>query len=63
MTTDKRDFREETNLNVAEERLLVWTAAKLGLSKSAALRLAMLRLGEDLVRQERLMETGIVSGD
>ena len=60
---DKRDFREETNLNAAEERLLVWAAAKMGISKSAALRMALLRLGDDLVRQERLTETGIVSGE
>lgn len=60
---DKRDFREETNLNAAEERLLVFIAGKLGVSKSAALRLALLRLGDHLVKEERFSATGIVSGE
>ena len=61
MSLDKRDFREETNLNAAEERLLVFVAGKLGVSKSAALRIALHALGDDLVRKDRLAETGLIS--
>jgi len=59
MTTDKRDFREETQLNAAEERLLIYVAGKYGVSKSAALRICLHAVGDDLVRKERLAATGI----
>lgn len=55
---DKRDYREETALNAAEERLLAYVAGKYGVSKSAALRLCLHRVGDDLLRKERLAATG-----
>jgi len=58
---NKRDYREETAFNAAEERLLVWSSGKLGLSKSATLRLALHRLGDDLLRKEKLSETGLIT--
>ena len=58
MRHENREFREETLLNSAEERLLVYCKGRLGLSASGTLRYALLRLGDDLVRQERLSETG-----
>jgi hypothetical protein len=61
MAHDKRDFREETNLNAAEERLLKYIADKLGVSKSAAMRLCIHIVGDDLLRKERLADTGILS--
>jgi len=58
---DKRDFREETLLNAAEERLLTFVAGKYGVSKSSALRLCLHVVGDDLVRKDRLADTGIVT--
>jgi hypothetical protein len=60
---DKRDFREETALNAAEELLLKYVAGKLGTSKSAALRVCLHIVGDDLRRKERLTETGLVTED
>ena len=53
---DKRDFREETLLNSAEFRLLMELKGKFGISKAAVLRYGLLKLGDDLLRKERLME-------
>lgn len=61
MTVDKRDFREETQLNAAEERLLEYVAGKYGVSKSAALRLCLHVVGDDLVRKDRLAATGLIT--
>lgn len=60
---DKHDFREETNLNAVEEVALNWLAGKLGISKSATLRLGMIRLVEQAKREEALHSTGLVSGE
>lgn len=60
---EKHDFREETNLNATEEVSLSWAAGKLGISKSATLRLGLIMLVEKLRREQALRDTGIVSGE
>lgn len=58
MNIDKRDFREETALNAAEETLLVYVAGKYGVSKSAALRICLHIVGDNLMRNDRCGDTG-----
>lgn len=58
---DKRDFREETALNAAEESLLIMVAGRYGVSKSAALRIALHIVGDNIMRKDRLAETGEVT--
>ena len=60
MIEDKRDFREETALNAAEERLLKYVAETFGISKSAALRLCLHQVGDELIRKEKLRDTGLL---
>jgi len=59
----KRDFREETALNVAEFTLLKLLAQELGLSKSAILRLALHQLGSKFIKDKILKETGLFTED
>jgi len=59
----KRDFREETALNVAEFTLLKLLAQELGLSKSAILRLALHQLGNKFIKDKILKETGLFTED
>ena len=59
---DRRDFREETQLNSAEFYMLRDLAGQLGLSKAAVLRLALHQLGDKFITEQRLRETGIVTG-
>jgi hypothetical protein len=61
MNEEKRDFREETLLNAAEWQLLKACSGRLGLSKSATLRFALLQLGNKITREEVLSDTGIVT--
>ncbi len=63
MNENKRDFREETNLNAAEFALLKELAGELGLSKSAALRYCLHEIGDKVIRSKHVRDTGIVSGD
>lgn len=60
---DKRDFREETALNAAEFQSLRHCSARLGLTKSATLRLALHLLCDQITRQELQDATGIGSED
>jgi hypothetical protein len=59
----KRDFREETALNVAEFTLLKQLAQELGLSKSATLRFALHHLGSKFIKDKILKETGLFTED
>lgn len=56
--TNKRDFREETQLNAAEWNQLKNIAGKYGLSKSAALRLCIHLVGDKITRDEAMKSTG-----
>jgi len=58
---EKRDFREETLLNAAEEALLKEISGKFGVSKSAALRICLHHVGDQITRQSRLRDTGILT--
>jgi len=58
---EKRDYREETALNAAEEALLHEIAGKFGVSKSAALRICLHHVGDHITRQSRLQDTGILT--
>lgn len=60
---EKRDFREETALNAAEFQSLRHCAARLGLSKSSTLRLALHRLCDQITREELLEATGLTSNE
>lgn len=60
---EKRDFREETALNAAEFSLLKFCGGELGLSKSATLRFALHLLGDNLIKNKRLKDTGLVTED
>ncbi len=60
---DKRDYREETAYNAAEEISITWAAGKIGLSKSAFIRMGSLLLVEELRRKEKLAETGFSTED
>lgn len=61
--SNKRDYREETQLNSAEFILLKHIAGKFGISKSAALRMCLHIVGDDLNRKEIMRETGIITED
>lgn len=56
---EKRNIREEVNLNPTEEVALEWLAGRLGLSKSATLRTGFLELVEKVRMQDRLQQCGI----
>jgi len=58
---NRRDFREETNLNAAEFALLRMIAGQLGLSKSAALRYCLHSVGKDFMRKRRAADTNELS--
>lgn len=60
---DKRDFREETALNAAEFVLLKSLTGKLGLSKAAVLRYALHFLGDHVIKNEQLKDTGLLTED
>ena len=60
---DKRDYREETALNAAEFALLKFVSSELGQSKSATLRYCLHRIGDELMRNKRLRETGLSTED
>jgi len=55
---DKRDFREETSLNASEEALLMMLAGRYGVSKSGMLRVCLHIVGDDVIRKDRLSDTG-----
>ena len=59
LMTELRNFREETALTSTEEIALKFAAGKLGLSKSATLRLGLLRLVDHLNRADALVNTGL----
>lgn len=58
---NKRDFREETNLNAAEFALLRTMAGQFGISKSATLRYCLHKVGNDFMRKRRSDDTYEIS--
>ena len=54
---NRRDFKEEVMLNSAEFYLLREIAGQMGLPKSAALRYALLHLGDKFTRERIAAET------
>jgi len=61
--SERREFREETLLNSSEEVSLKYISGKLGLSKSATLRLGLLQLVDKINRTERMNDTGLLAED
>jgi len=54
---ERRDFREETNLNSHEFRSLKYLSGKYGVSKAAIMRMALLQLADNDLRKERYNDT------
>ena len=60
-TNNPRRFREETNLNASEIVSLEAIADRMGISKSAVLRMGLLRLLEEYTLATRLEASGVGS--
>ena len=60
---EKHDFREEVALTASQEISLKYISGKLGLSKSATLRFALIQLVEQINRKDRMADTGLVTED
>ena len=58
-----RDLREEVLVNRGEQLQIIEAATKVGLSKSAFMRSSALKIANDIMRKERLIEAGLLTED
>jgi uncharacterized protein (DUF1778 family) len=56
-------LREEVLVNRGEQLQIIEAATKVGLSKSAFMRSSALKVANDIMRKERLIEAGLLTED